>query len=92
MTVKLELMEIVWLQNIKRKPGEYSRLWDAGEIQEELLSFGLIEFRKVDDENVLFITKTGDEILRQHLPISSNWSLRPPISSYETRGGERKKV
>lgn len=91
MTVKLELMEIVWLQNIKRNPGEYVLL-NAEDILTELLRFGLIEYKKIDGETGLFITKAGEEILMQHLPISSNWSLRPPISSYETRGGERKTV
>lgn len=88
MTVKLELMEIVWLQNIKRNPGQYTRLWTEGQVEADLLKFKLIEF--IDGE--LFITKAGDEILTQHLPMSSNWSLKPNISSYETRGGERKSV
>lgn len=79
MTIKLELFEIIWLQNIKRQPSEY-HLFHAEETLTELCRFGLIELKPESEKYYegLHITNLGIGILNRHLPLSSV-SFRDPI-------------
>lgn len=67
MTIKLELMELVWLQNINRQPGHF-KLKDQNQYIVSLMETGLVMMRIIEDG--FWITLKGKEVLKRHLPLS----------------------
>lgn len=73
MTVKLELMEYVWLQNINRNPFKYH--YGDLNVVPKLLETGLVERGSPVAGGNLVITTLGKEIMRAHSPWLWNESL-----------------